>query len=65
MAETTITFKVLGMTCTMCALTIEKELSDQEGVTSANVNFALGRAIIKGTRDLEAAKSIYARYVAK
>jgi copper chaperone CopZ len=46
MAETTITFKVLGMTCTMCALTIEKELSDQEGVTSANVNFALGRATV-------------------
>jgi adenylyltransferase/sulfurtransferase len=27
--------------------------------------FRDGRAIIKGTRDLEAAKSIYARYVAK
>ena len=27
----------------MCALTIEKQLSDQEGVTNANVNFALGR----------------------
>ena len=46
MAETTITFKVLGMTCTMCALTIEKQLSDQEGVTSANVNFALGHATV-------------------
>jgi len=46
MAETTITFKVLGMTCTMCALTIEKQLSDQEGVTSANVNFALGNATV-------------------
>ena len=46
MAETTIAFKVLGMTCTMCALTIEKQLSDQEGVTSANVNFALGNATV-------------------
>ncbi|MGZ4865086.1 MAG: copper ion binding protein, partial [Halobacteriota archaeon] len=46
MAENTITFKVLGMTCTMCALTIEKQLSDQEGVTSANVNFALGHATV-------------------
>jgi P-type Cu+ transporter len=46
MAETTITFKVLGMTCTMCALTIEKQLSDQEGVMSANVNFALGQATV-------------------
>jgi len=27
--------------------------------------FRDGRAIIRGTRDLEAAKSIYARYVAK
>jgi Cu+-exporting ATPase len=46
MAETTITFKVLGMTCTMCALTIEKQLSDLEGVTRANVNFALGQATV-------------------
>ncbi|MGZ4902007.1 MAG: copper ion binding protein, partial [Halobacteriota archaeon] len=46
MADTTITFKVLGMTCTMCALTIEKQLSDQEGVVRANVNFALGQATI-------------------
>ncbi|MGZ4885764.1 MAG: heavy metal translocating P-type ATPase, partial [Halobacteriota archaeon] len=46
MAENTITFKVLGMTSTMCALTIEKQLSDQEGVTSANVNFALGHATV-------------------
>jgi Cu+-exporting ATPase len=41
MAGTTITFKIFGMTCTMCALTIEKQLSDQEGVTRATVNFAL------------------------
>lgn len=46
MAATTITFKVLGMTCTMCALAIEKQLSDQEGVTHANVNFALGQATV-------------------
>ncbi|HXY87699.1 MAG TPA: heavy metal-associated domain-containing protein [Candidatus Acidoferrales bacterium] len=38
MAETTITFKVLGMTCTMCTLTIEKQLSDQVGVTHATVS---------------------------
>jgi Cu+-exporting ATPase len=44
MAKTTITFKVLGMTCTMCALTIEKQLLGQEGVTQATVNFALAQA---------------------
>jgi Cu+-exporting ATPase len=46
MAESTVTFKVLGMTCTTCALTIEKQLSDQEGVTRANVNFALAQATV-------------------
>ncbi|MDD1721583.1 MAG: heavy metal translocating P-type ATPase, partial [Euryarchaeota archaeon] len=46
MADTTITFNVLGMTCTMCALAIEKQLSDQEGVAHANVNFALGQATV-------------------
>jgi len=46
MADTTITFKVLGMTCTMCALTLEKQLSDQGGVTRANVNFALGNSTV-------------------
>ncbi len=51
MAETTITFKVLGMPCTMCALTIEKQLSDQVGVTRATVNFALAQATV--TYDLD------------
>ncbi|MGZ4848952.1 MAG: heavy metal translocating P-type ATPase [Halobacteriota archaeon] len=46
MTEATVTFKVLGMTCTMCSLAIEKQLSDQEGVTHANVNFALGQATV-------------------
>ncbi|MGZ4862613.1 MAG: heavy-metal-associated domain-containing protein, partial [Halobacteriota archaeon] len=51
MRETTLTFKILGMTCTMCALTIEKQLLDQRGVVSATVNFALGQATI--TYDLD------------
>jgi len=34
------------MTRTMCVLTIQKQLSEKEGVTSANVNFALGCAIL-------------------
>ena len=46
MRERTVTFRILGMTCTMCALAIEKQLSDQRGVTDASVNFALGQAKI-------------------
>ena len=46
MLERTVTFRILGMTCTMCALAIEKQLSDQRGVTDASVNFALGQAKI-------------------
>ncbi|WP_066637402.1 heavy metal translocating P-type ATPase [Desulfolucanica intricata] len=33
-------FKVSGMSCANCALTIEKKLKNTPGVTSANVNFA-------------------------
>jgi Cu+-exporting ATPase len=58
MAETTITFKVLGMTCTMCALTIEKQLSDQAGVMRAMVNFALGRATVTYNPDEIAPKQL-------
>jgi len=46
MAESTVTFKVLGMTCSTCALTIEKQLSDQPGVIRANANFALAQATV-------------------
>lgn len=46
MAEITVTFKILGMTCTMCAITIEKQLSDLSGVRDVTVNFALGQATI-------------------
>lgn len=33
-------FKVSGMSCANCALTIEKKLKNTSGVSSANVNFA-------------------------
>lgn len=33
--------RITGMTCTTCAATIEKGLSETPGVEQANVNFAL------------------------
>jgi Cu+-exporting ATPase len=44
MRESTVTFTIRDMTCATCALTIEKQLSAQQGVASASVNFALGQA---------------------
>ncbi|WEK54058.1 MAG: heavy metal translocating P-type ATPase [Candidatus Cohnella colombiensis] len=38
--------QLLGMTCAACANRIEKGLSKLEGVTEANVNFALERATV-------------------
>ncbi|WP_410509182.1 heavy metal translocating P-type ATPase [Methanosarcina hadiensis] len=39
-----ITLGVSGMTCSACALNIEKVLKKKKGVDSANVNLELGRA---------------------
>ncbi|MBI4345100.1 MAG: copper-translocating P-type ATPase [Euryarchaeota archaeon] len=41
-----ITLKVSGMTCASCAQSIEKALGNLEGVSSASVNFAMGRATV-------------------
>ena len=38
---------ITGMTCTNCAATIEKGLSETEGVKNANVNFASEKATIE------------------
>ncbi|MBA7665540.1 hypothetical protein ES703_73614 [subsurface metagenome] len=46
MSEKTI-IKVGGMTCTMCAQTIEKALSELGGVYEANVNFATENATVE------------------
>jgi len=46
------------MTCTMCALTIEKQLSDQVGVAHATVNFALARATVTYDPDKIAPKQL-------
>ena len=58
MAGTTITFKIIGMTCSLCALTIEKQLSDLEGVTHATVNFALAQATVMYKSDKIAPKQL-------
>lgn len=42
-----------GMTCTACAGRIEKVLSRQPGVEAASVNFALARATVEGTDELD------------
>jgi len=39
-----VTLQITGMTCAACANRIEKGLNKVEGVTSANVNFALEKA---------------------
>lgn len=34
------TFKISGMHCTSCAMNIDGELEDTEGIRSANTNYA-------------------------
>jgi len=58
MHKSTVTLRILGMTCTMCALTIEKQLRDQRGVASATVNFALGQATVTFDADTVAPKQL-------
>lgn len=43
------TLALSGMTCDGCARTIERVLSRVPGVTSANVDFDLGVAIVNGS----------------
>ena len=42
-----VTLKIKGMTCTACAISIDKALSKMEGITSANVNFAVEKVTIE------------------
>ena len=46
MAKTRITLPVEGMTCGACAVTVQKRLAGQPGVTEAAVNYATGRATL-------------------
>jgi copper chaperone CopZ len=43
------TLAVTGMTCDGCARTVERVLSRVPGVSSAKVDFDLGRAIVSGS----------------
>jgi len=45
--STKVSIHITGMTCTTCAATIEKGLSDTPGVEQANVNFASEKVSIK------------------
>ena len=45
-AEKQTTLQITGMTCAACAIRIEKGLNKLEGVTSANVNFAMEKASV-------------------
>jgi P-type Cu2+ transporter len=52
------TFPVTGMHCAACAITVEKAIKAQEGVTNAGVNYANATALIEldKTADLEKIK---------
>ena len=58
MRETTVTLRILGMTCTMCALTIERQPLSQRAVATATVNFALGQATITYDADTVVPKQL-------
>ncbi len=47
MASTRITLPVEGMTCGACAVTVQKRLSQAQGVLDANVNYATGKATVQ------------------
>ena len=40
-------FKIMGMHCTSCALDIDGELEDTEGIKAANTNYARQEAVIE------------------
>lgn len=42
-----ITLDVTGMSCAVCAGTVERGLNKVEGIYEANVNFALGKATVR------------------
>ncbi len=39
--------KISGMTCTACALTIDGDLEDLEGVKKAQTNYAKGECVVE------------------
>ena len=53
-----ITLKVGGMTCVMCSKTIANSLSRVDGVLSAEVNHATGRAYVRYNREIASLSSM-------
>lgn len=47
MTMKTITFAIVGMHCTSCALNIDFELEDLEGVTKSQTNYAKSKGIVE------------------
>jgi P-type Cu+ transporter len=47
MEPTTITLQIIGMHCTSCAINIDFELEDLEGVTEAKTHYAKQISTIK------------------
>ena len=46
MKPTTITLKITGMHCTSCAINIDFELEDLDGVTDARTDYARQKSVI-------------------
>lgn len=44
--EQTVTFKIDGMHCASCAMNIDGELEDTEGVMLATTNYAKSKTVI-------------------
>jgi cation-transporting ATPase V/Cu+-exporting ATPase len=53
--EQQLTFDVGGMTCGSCAARVQRILGRQDGVTSAEVNYATGRADVGAATDIDVA----------
>lgn len=51
-------FKITGMHCTSCALTIDMELEDTEGIVESNTNYARGETEVKFDMDKVSDKHI-------
>ena len=47
MANSSMEFKVDGMTCDACVRSIERKLSKVAGVASAHVNLGTGKAVVE------------------
>lgn len=43
---TTLTLQIIGMHCTSCALDIDFELEDLDGVQSASTNYAKAKTVV-------------------